>query len=316
VTVVDVLSDVVTATRTGRPLCYLVECHGPWGRRYASVPGAGIHVVLEGSAWLLPREGSPVHLAVGDVLLLPSGIGHALADAPETSVTELLAESRAPRSTRGRIVIGPDGSANGRGTLLLCGMFELDHTRSHPLFGHLPEVVHLPGRLGRHQQLLSVVDLLAGELLEARPGSDAAVTALLDLLLIQALRAWHTQSRSSPWSAALADGVVSEALRCMHDRPDSPWSVGELAALSGSSRASFAKRFKELVGQPPLAYLTWWRMALAAQLLQTSDLPLARVAARVGYATEYTFATAFKRELGMPPGAYRRGRASTVDSST
>jgi AraC-like DNA-binding protein len=307
---VDVLSQVVGTMRIGQPRSYVVECLPPWGRRYASVPGAGLHVVLEGSVCLLRPDGDPMRLDVGDVVLLPAGLGHALADSPDSAISDLLEDPRAAEENLGKVVIGPDGrTATGPRTVLLCGMYQLDRRRPHPLLGELPDVVHLPGRLSRYQELGAAVTLLANELLEHRPGSHAAVTALLDLLLIQVLRAWHDQHDGSAWSVALTDPVVGDALRHMHNSPETPWSVAQLAVMVGLSRAAFAKRFKDLVGEAPLAYLTWWRMTLAAQLLEASDLPLAEVAARVGYSTEYSFAAAFKRELGTAPGGYRRARS-------
>lgn len=303
----DVLSQIVAAMRIGEARSYVVECFPPWGRRYASVAGAGLHVVLEGAVSLLRPDASPMRLDVGDVVLLPSGLGHALADAPARPLSDLLKDPRAAEEDLGKVVIGPDGrTATGPRAVLLCGMYELDRRRPHPLLGELPAVVHLPGRLSRHQELGAAVTLLANELLEQRQGRHSAVTALLDLLLIQVLRTWHDQQDDSAWSIALTDPVVGDALRHMHNSPEAPWSVAELAVRVGLSRAAFAKRFKDLVGEAPLAYLTWWRMTLAAQLLEASELPLAEVAARVGYSTEYSFAAAFKRELGNAPGGYRR----------
>lgn len=309
---VNVLSQVVGAMRVGSARSYVVECLPPWGRRYASLPGAGLHVVLEGSVWLLRPDGGPLRLDVGDVVLLPSGIGHVLADAPNSSVNDLLEDPRAVDESMGNIVIGPDdGSITGPRSVLLCGMYQLDRRRQHPLLKELPDVVHLSGRLSRHHEMGAAVTLLANELLERREGRHSAVAALLDLLLIQVLRVWHGQEGGGVWGAALADPIVGDTLRRMHTNPERPWSVADLAALAGLSRAAFAKRFKDLVGEAPLAYLTWWRMTLAAQLLEASDLPLAKVAARVGYATEYSFAAAFKRELGTAPGGYRRAAHPT-----
>jgi AraC-like DNA-binding protein len=304
---VDVLSQIVGAMRIGQPRSYVVECLPPWGRRYASVPGAGLHVVLEGTVWLLQPDGRPVRLDDGDVVLLPAGVGHALADQPDSAITDFLDDPRAAEEDLGNVVIGPDGScATGPRAILLCGMYQLDQRRTHPFLGQLPDVIHLPGRLSRHQELGAAVTLLANELLEHRPGSHAAAMALLDLLLIQVLRTWHDQQPGSAWSVALTDPVVGAALRHMHNSPDRPWSVAHLATLAGLSRAAFAKRFKDLVGEAPLTYLTRWRMTLAAQLLEASDLPLAEVAARIGYSTEYSFAAAFKREYGISPGRFRR----------
>jgi transcriptional regulator GlxA family with amidase domain len=135
------------------------------------------------------------------------------------------------------------------------------------------------------------------------------VSALLDLLLLYMLRAWFAdRSADSPtgWPAALADPAVSAALRGMHAEPEAPWTVRGLGERAGLSRTVFAQRFTALVGKTPLAYLTWWRMSLAAGMLRETDAPLSAVARRCGYSSEFAFAKTFKREFGVAPGVFRR----------
>jgi AraC-like DNA-binding protein len=194
--------------------------------------------------------------------------------------------------------------------LTLCGAYQLDPARAHPLLRDLPEVLHLPARLGHHAELRAAVDLLGAELQRPRLGADALIAALLDLLLLYLLRSWFDEQPASGtatgWAAALRDPAIGAAIHAIHRDPARPWTVESLGAHVGLSRAAFARRFTTLVGQPPLAYLTWWRMTSAARLLVDSDAPLAAVAARVGYTSEFAFATAFKRHVGTPPGTYRR----------
>jgi AraC-like DNA-binding protein len=193
---------------------------------------------------------------------------------------------------------------------MLCGAYLLDRSRAHPLLGDLPEVIHLPARVGHHPGLRAAVDLLGGELEQPRPGGDAMLPALLDVLLLHILRAWFDEQSAhgaaTGWAAALRDPAVAAGLRAIHRDPGRPWTVEELAFQAGLSRAAFARRFAALVGQPPQAYLTWWRMTLAARLLRDSDAPLATVARKVGYTSEFAFAHAFKREYGLAPGGFRR----------
>jgi AraC-like DNA-binding protein len=136
------------------------------------------------------------------------------------------------------------------------------------------------------------------------------VPALLDMLLLYILRAWLDErphhGSATGWAAALGDPAVSAALQEIHNDPARPWTVEGLGARAGLSRAAFARRFTALVGRPPLAYLTWWRMTTAARLLRRSDAPLHVVAEQVGYSSEFAFANAFKREYGIAPGRYRR----------
>ncbi len=277
--------------RTGRPHASRTRLAAPWGVRFPAQDGAGFHAILHGTGFVIPAHGAPVAFAAGDVVFLPHGLGHAIADTPTTPLVEF-----------GRVPAGPGPGARVE---MLCGAYRLDRSRAHPLVAELPDVVHL--QTARHPALRGALDLLAGEVGTA-PGADAATSALLDLLLVYIVRAWYDErpaAAATGWGAALGDPAVAEALRAIHSHPERPWTVQSLATLGGLSRAPFARRFTETVGSPPLSYLTWWRMTTAARFLRESDRPLRAVAARVGYVSEFAFARAFKRELGVAPGRYR-----------
>ncbi|MFE3105759.1 AraC family transcriptional regulator [Nocardia tengchongensis] len=293
----DILSETIAAIRTGNPGSGLFVRHAPWGRRYPRVPGASFHVVLQGSCWALAPGGEPIALGAGDVLFMPRGADHDIVDTLGSPITEVAAPGE-PRE-----IPGP-----GVRTALVCGAYELGRRRSHPLLDELPEFIHLPARPGRHPALRAAVDLLAGEIAEPRPGADAAIPALLDTLLLFLLRAWFDEQGDdrTGWAGVFGDPAVAAALHAIHDAPDRAWTVPELSALAGVSRATLARRFTATVGEPPLAYLTRWRMLTAARLLRESDTPLAGVARKVGYQSEFAFAKAFKREYGLAPGQYRR----------
>ncbi|WP_171112706.1 MULTISPECIES: AraC family transcriptional regulator [unclassified Streptomyces] len=302
----DVLSDAVAAMRTGRPHSGRQDMYAPWGLHFEASDGAGFHVVLRGSAWLIPAEGEPVALAPGDVAFLAHGRGHALAADLDVPLEDV---RRTPDGLWPEVPAEPRESEPD--AVILCGAYLLDRSRAHPLLTELPEVVHLPARVGAHGQLRAAVDLLGTELAEPRPGADTIVTALLDTLLLYILRAWWERERQGSghptgWSAALADPAVAAALRAIHADPAHPWTVEELGATGGLSRAAFARRFTALVGEPPLGYLTWWRMTTAGRLLRDDDTPLRLIAQRTGYTSEFAFAKAFKRAFGMAPGQYRR----------
>ncbi|MFD4179493.1 AraC family transcriptional regulator [Rhodococcus sp. NPDC058514] len=294
----DILSDTIAAIRTGSPTSGMFVRHAPWGRSYPVVPGAGFHVVLEGSCWLVPQGGAPMALGVGDVVLMPRGADHDLLDGLDSPVTETA------RPGEPREISGP-----GVRAALLCGAYELGRQRSHPLLDELPEFVHLPARPGRHPALRGAVDLLVAEIAEPRPGSDAAVPALLETLLLFILRAWfdeQARDRVTGWAGAFADPAVAAALRAVHEEPGRSWTVSDLSDVAGVSRATLARRFTATVGEPPLAYVTRWRMLTAARLLRETDNSLGAVARKVGYNSEFAFAKAFKREYGLAPGQYRR----------
>jgi AraC-like DNA-binding protein len=295
---VDVLSDVIGAACTGRPHSARMTRSAPFGRWFPPVRAAGFHVVLQGTCWLLPPEGQPIAMGPGDVVFLPRGSAHGLADAPSTPVSE----SRGPAD-----VARADGPPTA---VMLCGAYLLDRSAPHPLLSDLPEVIRLSTRVGRHPELRAAVDLLGAELaLPPRPGNDAALPTLLDLLLLYILRAWFHErcsSADSGWVAALHDPAIAAALRAIHAGPRRPWTVEELAGHANLSRAAFARRFTRLVGRAPLTYLTWWRMTTAARLLRTGDAPVSAIAQQVGYTSPYAFTHAFKRQYGTPPAAYRR----------
>ncbi|MEU4571795.1 AraC family transcriptional regulator [Nonomuraea sp. ATR24] len=303
----DVLSDVIAGMRVGLPNSTRIAWHAPWGQRFASGPGsAGFHVILEGSCWVIPDKGEPFPLGVGDVIFFPRGDGYALADSPTTPITHTACDPGDEAQLYASASVGGPGAV----TVTLCGGYRLDESRSHPILLNLPGLIHLPARLGHHPELRTAVSLLASEVADPRLGADTVVASLLDMLLLYILRA-HIEAdpercESHGWAAALADPAVSVALDAIHRDPAHPWTVQSLAARAGLSRAAFSRRFSMLVGQPPLGYLTWWRLSTAARLLRSSDAPLSEVATRVGYGSEFAFANAFKREHGMAPGKYRR----------
>ncbi|MEQ4723850.1 AraC family transcriptional regulator [Nonomuraea sp. B19D2] len=303
----DVLSDVVAHMSTGRLNSARITWRAPWGQEFPAVPGsAGFQMVLRGSCWLIPPDGEPVPLSVGDVVFLPHGDGYGLADSPGTP----LARPACNPYLDFELFTSATYDGDGAETVTLCCGYQLDPGRIHPILASLPDVIHLPTTLGHRPELKAAVDLLAAEIDNPRLGADTVVTSLLDVLQLYILRAWFDQESmacdESGWAAALADPAISRALDAIHRAPDRRWTVESLGAHAGLSRAGFARRFTGLVGQPPLAYLTWWRLATAGRLLRESDASVAEVAQRVGYGSEFAFGNAFKRQFGVSPGKYRR----------
>ncbi|MFI2713333.1 AraC family transcriptional regulator [Micromonospora sp. NPDC018662] len=310
----DVLSDVITVMRAGQPRSARVAWQAPWAQQFASVPGsAGFQIVLQGPCWLIASDTGPVPLAAGDIVFRPHGRGHTLADSPTTAPAAPACDPNDPQALQRYVtdLVGTPADPKVPATVTLCGAYELDPARTHPLLNDLPELIHLPAHLGRHPGLRATVDLLATELERPRLGTDAIIPALLDTLLLHILRSWLDQhptpgTATTGWAAALNDPATTAALQAIHRDPARPWTVATLAAEAGLSRAPFARRFTTLLGQPPLTYLTWWRMTTAARLLRQSDAPLSAIAGSVGYTSEFAFANAFKRQYGAAPGRYRR----------
>jgi AraC-like DNA-binding protein len=326
----DVLTEALASMRTARPASVRTDGRAPWGLRLPPVAGAGFHVVLHGRCWLVPTAADqsdqpdqpdkstdsgrlggpaePLRLETGDVVFLRSGPEHVLADAPDTPP-----HLAGPVVFRDNSAIGVcELGGSGEPTNLLCGNYHLENARPHPLVRQLPEIVHLRTGQGEHPELAAAVALLRAELDRPRVGSAGIVPALIDSLLLYILRAWLDEQPAGAvgWAGALTDPAIAPALTAMHANPAESWTVESLAGQAGLSRAAFAKRFHALVGEPPLAYLTHWRMTTAAGLLRETDAPLAAVAARTGYGSEFAFAKAFKRAYGQAPGGYRRAHSA------
>ncbi|MFJ1864973.1 AraC family transcriptional regulator [Streptomyces sp. NPDC088097] len=312
----DLVSDAIAAVRVGRPSSNRVRVDGRWCVRLPPYEGAGFHVVLTGSCWLLPDGGEPITLGPGDAVLLPHGAGHVLADGPADARTVARAASfeEFTRGARDDAALAAGATGSGR-VELLCGKYRLDRSRAHPLMAELPEVVHLPNRVGSAPELRAAIGLLGRELDGRRAGSEIAVPGLLDLLLVYMIRSWTAGAGAGvgSWSAALGDPVVSAALRALHADPAAPWTTERLAAEAGVSRPTLARRFTPLVGRPPMTYLTWWRLHLAAARLRDTEDSLGAVARRVGYGTPYALSHAFSREFGTTPGRYRAQRARPAE---
>jgi AraC-like DNA-binding protein len=298
----DPLSDAVAALTTAPALSVHIRARAPWSLAFGGRQGFGFHVVVHGDCLLLSDNADPLPLHTGDVVLMPSGTVHTLADAPGTVPLDLLVNRRVAR-----VSVGGDGAE----TVVVSGAYRIEQGRRHPLLATLPDVVHLPGR--HHQRLHAATELLSAEIETRAPGGDAVVAALVDALLIYILRAWHV-GRSTGWTAAMADPAIGHTLHQMHSHPAEPWTVDRLATEVGLARATFLRRFTKLVGEPPLTYLTRWRMITAAHLLRTHHTPLAKIAHQIGYTSEFAFAKAFKREYGTAPGTYRRAHSGATRS--
>lgn len=247
-----------------------------------------------------------VQLFQGDVALLPRGTGHALSDDPATPAREfapLVESGEADPATM--LTVGGFGTATG----LVCGSYTFDTDGPHPFLRALPALVHLPAAPGsaRDGALDAAVQLLSGEVENDSPGSQAVVDRLVDVLLIYVLRAWlDRQPEGCPgWFGALRDPLIGRALSLVHEDPGRRWTISSLGSSVGLSRAAFARRFAERVGEPPMSYLTRWRMTLASRMLREKGLPLSAIATKVGYDSEFAFAKAFKRLHGSAPGRYR-----------
>ncbi len=302
----DVLADVLSVTRMGATVIAQAELVPPWGLEVDPIAEAHVHVVQRGTCWLRTTvERRHVRLDAGDVVLIRGGVGHSICDDPKTKPApyqEVLAAM--PR----RLARLPASRAHET-TVVLCAKYLFQHVGPHPLTSLLPPLIHLRAHEAeRHVQLQLLLQLLRHEAIDARSGAELVVPRLVDSLLVYVIRAWLEGQPvgAGGWFGALRDPAIARALSLIHEQPHSTWTVEGLAHQVAQSRATFARRFAELVGETPLAYLTRWRMCLATKLLSETELSLDEIAARVGYETAAAFSKAFRRSHASAPGRFRQ----------
>lgn len=309
----DALADVLNVGRISGSVLAHVHAHEPWGLDLVLANGAAFHAVTAGSVWLEVDGEPPRRLMPGDVVLLPTGLRHRLVSAPGVAAHRYDNDMKAELvTTSGDLVIPGPGPV----TRFLCAGFSYDSELAHPLLALLPPVLPVsPADEGPDTPLQSTLRLLMGELSRHQIGSEAAVERLIEVMFVHVIRAWlETSAASTPpsWLTGLRDTVVAQALGLLHAQPERPWTVDELAAAVHVSRSTLVRRFSDFVGEPPAAYLTRWRMELAARLLRESEQPVGRISHLVGYTSEFAFSRAFSKHRGEPPGRYRKRIKSSL----
>ncbi|WP_026875690.1 AraC family transcriptional regulator [Jiangella gansuensis] len=304
----DGLTGILDAPRARGAFTLRVSMSPPWAVRIQDEAKLALVAVVRGEVFAMPDQGEPILLRPGDVAVMRGPDPYTLADQPDTSAQVVVQPGNRCTSPDGRDladVMGlgtrswgndPDGPA-----VMLVGTYERTPAIGRALLGALPAMMVL-----RHDAWdTPLIGLLGAEIAQDTPGQEVILDRLLDLVLISALRAWlsHPGADRPRWYLADADPVVGPALRHIHHEPARPWTVQALAHAVGVSRATLARRFAELVGQPPMEFLTHWRLALAADLLQEPDVTLSAVARQVGYSSPFALSAAFKRVHGTSPRA-------------
>jgi AraC-like DNA-binding protein len=290
----------------------------PWSMSIRDEAPLTLICQTHGRAVIAGESGGIVWLDPGDVALTRGTEHYVFADDPATApmvvihpgqrCTTLPGEDLRFEMSLGVRTWG--NSASGSNRSIVCA-YEGQSEVSRRLLGALPSVLVLRA----HEWETPLVDLLACEAGRDGSGQEAYLDRLLDLLLISVLRTWFDRDENAPaWWDAEHDPVVGPALRLIYNNPAHPWTVANLAAAVGSSRAVFARRFNELVGEPPIAFLTGWRLALAADLLRSSEATIAAVARQVGYSTPFALSSAFKRAYGVSPNTHRATAGYAADS--
>ncbi|MEE6280385.1 AraC family transcriptional regulator [Georgenia sp. MJ170] len=287
-------------------------CHAelsePWALAMPAVADSvSFHVPTVGSCWLRLAGRAPVELRPGDLAVVPHGRGHELLSSPAAGPAERVDLLPQRYLSEHYSVLHHGGG--GRTAQLACGVVAFDEPAARELLRLLPSVLLLgEGTAAVPSSVRDMLRLMADELSRPQPGGEAVATRLADILVVQAIRAWltHDPEAREGWLRALQDDRIGRALEAMHTDPGRGWSLELLASTATMSRSSFASRFTELVGEPPLSYLTRWRMGIAQRRLTDGSDTVAALAAELGYQSEAAFSRAFTRTVGRTPGAVRR----------
>jgi AraC-like DNA-binding protein len=317
----DPISDVFKTMHVTSVVQARLEATAPWGLMHESDGGsdavahsaafenspsrlAHFGMISRGNCWLtVGGIPDPLPLTGGDCFLLAPGSTYALRDDPRTR-TRSFCEA-APKNNSNVIHYGGGGAP----TTIVSGWFRFSQVSAKPLKRLLPDLILIKADQAQTLALHSTLQLLASEMSDPAPGAEVMVNRLADILFIQCVRAHiasGSESCKSGWLRAIFDPKIGAALKAMHERVENPWTVEALAVAAGMSRSAFALRFKELLRETPLEYLTNWRMYKATGLLQEDDKKLFEVAKSVGYDSDAAFSKAFKRVLGVAPREYRR----------
>jgi AraC-like DNA-binding protein len=320
----DPLGDLLDGVRARTAAFCRAVLEPPWALRIVDRAPLALATPLRGHAWVVPDRGEPTLLHTGDVAIFQGPEPYTVADHRDTSPSVFVHPGNRLTTAHGvdittEVKLGAnastlgllaDGSGRDDATILASGTYQVSSHVSGRLLASLPAVVRVPHE---HMQS-SIMDLLSAEVDRDEPGQQVVLDRLLDLALVAALRAWFARPAADPpgWYRAHGDPVVGRALRVIHEEPARPWTVATVAASAGVSRAALARRFTALVGQPPMTYVTHWRLDLAAEALRNTDATLSSIARDVGYANAFALTVAFKRVRGTTPHQYRRGPGLTA----
>ncbi len=270
------------------------------------------HVVISGRCWLEFEGADPQPLQTGDFVLIPHGNGHKVVSEPGSSTFNMYEVPRQRISERYELLTH-DGGGGGETTSMICVAVRFDHPAAHQLIHLLPKFIYIEAWRSPHfEWVQSTLRLMAAEAKALRPGGETVITRLADILVIQAIRSWIEQDPTAQigWLGALQDEQIGNAILAIQREPERAWSVATLAQEVAMSRSAFAARFKELVEESPMQYLTRWRMNVALTWLREGNLSLAEMAKQLGYQSEAAFSRAFKRAIGISPGAARKNDAT------
>jgi AraC-like DNA-binding protein len=294
----DPLADIITLLQPRAVVSKAISGAGAWAVRYSAFGQPGFCVILEGGCRLSVEGQPPVDLLTGDFVLLPATPAFTMS-----SFEKALPQHIDPRAAAGRSDEVRHGRQDGPPDVrLLGGHFSLSSANARLAVSLLPAMIHIRD----NPRLALLIRLVCEEANQPARASQLVLARLVEVLLVEALRAGEDYSSRPGLMRGLADQRVSEALKAIHAAPERTWTIHECARTAGMSRSAFFERFARLVGMSPMEYVLSWRMALAKELLRAKTAKLDEVARRVGYGSGSTFSIAFSRHVGMAPGRYAR----------
>lgn len=309
----DVLTTIIQLLRPRTVVLGGLAAAGRWGVRVPAQPGPTFYFVTEGRCWFRAEKGDPVELQAGDYVLSARPSGDRFASAPGVKTILSDATFKARHSVAGELCIGD--VERRPVTRILGGLIVCDPANADLLVGLLPPLIPVRGAEEAGARLRTLLAMVREEGKDARPGRDAVLSRLIEIMLIETLR----RAASVPQAGVLrglADRQLATALASIHADVGRGWTIAELAKASGMSRSVFARRFAEAVGAAPVEYLLSWRMALAKDALRQGKGRLEEIAQAVGYQSASAFSTAFRQKVGCPPGDYAaRARAAAADAA-
>lgn len=296
----DLLSDVLQLLSAQSYVTTGQTTGACWSMRYPGFSGMKFMAVRQGKIWFrLEADDNWRALLPGDGVIITRSAPFIMASDPE--LTPVAAESVPYIRKNGLADYG------GEDSLLLAGKMEIDPVSAEQLLNVLPVVIPLHSDSESSSTLSWLMSRLHDESLSNRPGSALAGNHLMHLVMIEGFRSWvlSEEAQLHGWMGALRDARIMRAVTAIHAEPAKSWQLMELAGIAGLSRAGFARRFSETTGTSPLNYVTHWRMQIASKALRLSAEPIKHLAFRLGYASESTFSTVFRRVYGTSPSAHR-----------
>ena len=313
----DVFGDLFRGLRAHGSLFGSTTLSPPWALHFVDGAPLTLCTALAGAGWIVPEHDAPEFLRAYETVIVRGPSTFTFVDEIDTRAEPVdcgeFCATPEQGGTRHRLGWNDCGDNEVGATTLIVGAYPVRGEISRRLLDALPVVL----RVGVGGTGDAVLDHLAAEVARDVPGQQVVLDRLLDWMLVCTLREWFDRpgGEAPGWWAAQRDPVVGDALRLLHADPAAPWTVSSLAERTGVSRSTLAKRFADLVGEPPLAYLTRWRMTLAADLLvERADATVAEVARAVGYSEPFGFSAAFKRVRGANPSEFRRTATATLDA--